>query len=74
MQKQCLAFKLIKIDIYNCMPLFLKIPQRSIGTSQPMDCMAWDRQKLLSCCNVCQMRIRFLRTSSDCSSPYIRML
>ena len=56
------------------MLLSLKIPQTNTGTSQPMDCMAWDRQKLLFYCYVCQMKILFLRTSSDCLSPFIRML
>lgn len=67
-------FWLMEVDIYSCMLLSLKIPRTNIGTSQPMDCMAWDRQKLLFYYYVCQMKILFLRTSSDYLSPFIRML
>ena len=73
--KSCASCKgQLEADIYSCMLLSLKIPQTNTGTSQPMDCMAWDRQKLLFYCYVCQMKILFLRTYSDCLSPFIRML
>lgn len=53
--------------------IFLKIPQKSAGASQQMDCMVWVRQKLSFCCSVCQMKMFSLVKYSNYFLTSIKM-